>query len=386
MTDLSLIFANLFSRKLRAILMIVAIFFAFFIFGVLSGVQHGFSSAGGKAAEARLVTLNKINFTQPLPISYVERVRGIDGVALVSYANWFGGYFQKPENFMVAFGVEPETYLAVYRQDIKITDAERATFLADKGSMLVGYKIAEQYGWKVGDRVPLNSNIFFNKSTGGGRTWDFTVAGIIFPATEEADSNFVMFHDSYFSETRTFGRDSAGWLIIETVDPKRNAEIGQKIDEMFANSPAETATDTEKAFNQAFLGQIGDIALIITLVVGASFFTILMIVGNTMVMAVRERTKEIGVMKTLGFPSPRIFRMVLGESILLALLGGVPALLAASGILILMKSAVGFPGLALTPVMAAIGVGLMLALGLITGFIPAWNALRLNIVTALGRQ
>ncbi|MFV3073840.1 ABC transporter permease [Niveispirillum fermenti] len=385
MTDFSLILANLFSRKLRAALMIVAIFFAFLIFGMLAGVQNGFNSIGSSAGENRLVTVNKINFTQPMPIAYVNRIRAVDGVARASFANWFGGYYQDPRNLVMTFAIDPESYLDIYASDIALTADERAAFLADRTGLLVGRKLAENNGWKVGDRIPLKSNIYTNKST-GEQSWDFTIAGIMEPAREEADTNYALFHHTYFNESVTFGQDTAGWIVMETTDKALNTKVAQTIDAMFANSPAETATDTEKAFNEAFIGQLGNITLIITLVVGAAFFTILMIVGNTMAMAVRERTKEIGVMKTLGFPSRRIFKLVLGESLLLSALGALPALALAAFLLAMLKPVIGFPGLALSPPYIALGLGIMLLLGLVTGIIPAWTALRLNIVTALGRQ
>lgn len=385
MTDFSLILANLFSRKLRAALMIVAIFFAFLIFGMLAGVQNGFDSIGGSAGENRLVTVNKINFTQPMPIAYVNRIRAVDGVARASFANWFGGYYQDPKNQVMTFAIDPESYLDIYASDIALPPDQRAAFLADRTGLLVGRRLAENNGWKVGDRLPLKSNIYTNKST-GEQSWDFTIAGIMEPAREEADTNYALFHHNYFNESVTFGQDTAGWIVMETTDKALNTKVSQTIDAMFANSPAETATDTEKAFNEAFIGQLGNITLIITLVVGAAFFTILMIVGNTMAMAVRERTKEIGVMKTLGFPSRRIFKLVLGESLLLSALGALPALAVAAGLLAILKPVIGFPGLALSPPYVALGLGIMLLLGLITGIIPAWTALRLNIVTALGRQ
>ncbi|MFV3127500.1 ABC transporter permease [Niveispirillum sp. KHB5.9] len=385
MSDFSLILANLFSRKLRAALMIVAIFFAFLIFGVLAGVQNGFDSFGNAAGENRLVAMNKINFTQPLPLAYINRIRSVEGVVQASHANWFGGYYQDPKNLVMTFAVDPESYLDIYAGDVLLAADQKAAFLADRTGLLVGRKIAEKNGWKVGDRIPLNSNIYTNKNT-GKQSWEFTISGIVDPAREDGSTDWGIFHYDYFSESVTFGQNTIGYVIIETADKALNQKIAKVIDEMFANSPAETATDTEKAFGQAFAAQLGNIALIITLVVGAAFFTILMIVGNTMVMAVRERTKEIGVMKTLGFPSGRIFRLVLGESLLLAALGALPALGAAGLLLLWMKKAVGMPGLALTLPYVALGVGIMLALGLMTGLVPAWNALRLNIVTALGRQ
>lgn len=385
MTDFTLILSNLFSRKLRAVLMLVAIFFAFLIFGVLAGVQNGFDNIGGGAGENRLVTINKINFTQPMPISYINRIRGVEGVARASYANWFGGYYQEGKNQIVTFAIDPEFYLDIFASEFTLTPEERAAFMTNRTGFLVGRKTADQQGWKVGDRIPLSSNIYTNKNT-GKQTWDFTIVGILEPAREEASTNIAFFHHSYFNESVTFGQDTIGWIVIETTDKALNTQVSKAIDAMFANSAAETATDTEKAFNQAFVGQLGNITLIVTLVVGAAFVTILMIVGNTMVMAVRERTKEIGVMKTLGFPSGRIFKLVLGESLLLAVLGGLPALGLSALLLTLMRKAIGFPGLALSPPYVALGIAIMLGLGLLTGLIPAWNALRLNIVTALGRQ
>lgn len=385
MSDFTLILANLFSRKLRAILMIVAIFFAFLIFGVLAGVQNGFNSFGNSAGENRLVAVNKINFTQPLPVAYISRIRSVEGVVRASHANWFGGYYQDPKNLVMTFAVDPESYLDIYAGDVSLAADQKAAFLADRTGLLVGRKIAEKNGWKLGDRIPLNSNIYTNKNS-GKQSWEFTISGIVDPAREEISTDWAIFHYDYFSESVTFGQNTIGYVIIETADKALNMKIAKTIDEMFANSPAETATDTEKAFGEAFASQLGNITLIITLVVGAAFFTILMIVGNTMVMAVRERTKEIGVMKTLGFPSGRIFKLVLGESLLLSALGALPALGTAALLLLWMKKAVGMPGLSLTLPYLALGLGIMLALGLMTGLVPAWNALRLNIVTALGRQ
>ncbi len=385
MTDFSLILANLFSKKLRAILMIVAIFFAFLIFGVLAGIQNGFDNIGGSAGENRLVTVNKINFTQPMPLAYISRIRGVEGVVRASHANWFGGYYQDPKNLVMTFAIDAESYLDVYASDIRLPAEQRAAFLADRTGLLVGRKFAEKNGWKVGDRIPLNSNIYTNKNT-GKQSWEFTIAGIMEPAREEANTDFALFHYEYFSESVTFGQNTIGYVILETADKSLNMKIAKTIDEMFANSPAETSTDTEKAFSQAFAAQLGNISLIITMVVGAAFVTILMIVGNTMVMAVRERTREIGVMKTLGFPSGRIFKLVLGESVMLSALGALPALGLAAVLLSVLKKSIGIPGLELSLPYLLLGIAIMLGLGLVTGLVPAWNALRLNIVTALGRQ
>jgi putative ABC transport system permease protein len=245
--------------------------------------------------------------------------------------------------------------------------------------------MARKWGWKVGDRVPVSSNIFSQRS--GSHTWDFDIVGIFAGKTAQNDTNLMFFQYDYFDETRSFGKDTIGWIVLQTANPTENDRVAKTIDAMFVNSTAETATDTEKAFNKAFAAQFGNIALIVILVVGAAFVTILMIVGNTMALTVRERTREIGVLKTLGFTGGRILRLVLGESVLLALLGGLPGLALAALATAALRPSVSnlLPGFALTGDIVAAAIILMLALGLITGIIPALNAMRLKIATALGR-
>jgi len=385
MNDLTLICKNLFRRKLRAFLMIASILIAFLIFGVLAGVYASFTAGEDRAAADRLVVVNKVNFTQPLPIAYYNRVRSVAGIRQVTYANWFGGYYQDPRNFLVVMAVEPETYTDIYARDIDLTPEARQVFMRTRTGALVGEAMARKWGWKVGDRVPIASNIFSQRN--GSHTWEFDIVGIFTAKTQQVDTNFMLFQYDYFDETRSFGKDTIGWLVLQTANPTDNDRIAKAIDGMFVNSTAETATDTEKAFNKAFAAQFGNIALIVVLVVGAAFVTILMIVGNTMALTVRERTREIGVLKTLGFTGGRILRLVLGESILLALLGGLPGLALAALAMSALRPSVSnmMPGFALMGDTVAEGIILMLALGLITGMIPALNAMRLKIATALGR-
>jgi putative ABC transport system permease protein len=385
MNDFGLVRKNLFRRKLRAILMIVSIMVAFMIFGVLAGFYRAFNAGEDRAAADRLMTVNKINFTQPMPIAYFNRVRSIDGVRQVTFANWFGGYFQDPKNFIMALAVEPNTYFDLYRSELDITPDALQGFIRNRTGAVVGEQLASKWGWKVGDRVPLQSNIFSQKS--GGHSWDFTIVGIVKGKAEHVDTNFFLFQYNYFDETRTFGKDTIGWMILQTTSPENNDRVAKAIDATFANSSAETNTDTEKAFGKAFAAQFGNIALIVSLVVGAAFVTILMIVGNTMALSIRERTREIGVLKTLGFSGPRILGMVLGESVLLALLGGLPGLAIAAVIAYALRNSMSnmIPAFSVSPDIALQGIGLMLALGLITGMIPAVNAMRLKIAAALGR-
>ncbi|MFY9992802.1 MAG: FtsX-like permease family protein [Rhodoplanes sp.] len=385
MNDFVLIRKNLFRKKLRAVLMIVSILIAFAIFGVLAAFERAFNSGETVAEDDRLVVVNKINFTQPMPVAYFNRVRAIEGVRLATYANWFGGYFQDPKNFLIAFAVEPETYLQVVDSDYVITPEMREAFLRERTGVLVGDAVAKKWGWKVGDRVPIGSSIFSQKN--GSRSWDMTIVGIFGKRKPQADTNRMFFHYDYLNETRSFGNDKIGWLVLQTASPDVNDRVAKAIDRSFANSSYETATDTEKAFNKAFVAQLGNIALIVQLVVGAAFVTILLIVGNTMVMAVRERTREIGVLKTLGFSGGRVLRLILGETVLLAFIGGVPGIaLAALAIINLRQSLTNFvPGLTLEPSILAIALVLMIGLGVATGLAPAIHAFRLKIADAMGR-
>ena len=386
MNDLVLIRKNLFRRKLRAGLMTVSILAAFAIFGVLGSVERSFYAGQEVAAADRLVVVNKINFTQPLPIAYYDRVRAVEGVQQVAHLNWFGGYYQDPKNFLIVIAVEPATYMDVYSDQIDIAPEARQAFIHERTGALVGAAMAEKWGWKLGDHVPIASNIFTQKN--GSRSWDFSIVGIVTGKKPEVDTNFMVFQYKYFDETRSFGKDEIGWMVLRTASPVLNDGVVKTIDQMFANSSYETATDTEKAFNKAFIAQFGNFALIVILVVGAAFATILMIIGNTMMMSVRERTREIGVLKALGFSGGRILRLVLGESVLLALIGGLPGLgLAALFIVSVRASLTGLlPHITVSPDIALAGLALMVVLGIVTGLIPALSAMRLKTAAALGRN
>lgn len=385
MSSLTLVWKNLMRAKLRTALTLIAIFIAFVILGVLRSFEGAINSGVELAAANRLVVINRINFTQPLPYAYVNRVRNVEDVRLVTFAVWMGAYYKEPRNFIVGFAVDPGTYLASLPELI-VGDEDKAAFLADRRGVLVGERLAKQWGIAKGDLIPIGSNIW--SKSDGSQIWDMKVSGIFTGRDKQTDTSFLIFHYDYLNESRSFGRDMIGWLIVTTASPEKNEAVAQRIDALFENTPYRTKTDTEQAFSQAFINQIGDIGLIISSVVGAALFTILMIVGNTMVLAIRERTPEIAVLKTIGFSGPRIFTMVLGESVLMALMGGIPGMLIAA---LFIKGASEqmagtLPNLVMSgQVMIEAGI-LMLVLGLITGAMPAVNALRLDIVTGLGRR
>src|SRR5215475_13670649 len=367
MNEFTLVRKNLFRRKLRATLMIASILVAFMIFGVLAGVYASFTAGEDRAAADRLVVVNKVNFTESLPIAYYNRVRSVTGVRQVTHANWFGGYYQDPRNFLIVMAVEPETYTEVFSRDFDFAPEARQAFIRTSTGALVGEAMARKWGWKVGDRVPVASNIFSQRN--GSHTWDFDIVGIFAGKTQQNDTNLMFFQYDYFDETRSFGKDTTGWLVLQTTNPADNDRVAKAIDALFVNFFFNDTATTEKAFNKAFAAQFGNIALIVILVVGAAFVTILMIVGNTMALSIRERTREIGVLKTLGFTGARILRLVLGESVLLALLGGLPGLALAAVVTTWLRPSISnlLPGFALTGGILAEAIGLMLALGLVTG-------------------
>ena len=383
MKDAYLVLKNLTRKPLRLFLTVFATFIAFMIFGTLTSFQKAFDSGVDLAADDRLIVLNKINFTQPLPIAYVNRVRATEDVVAVTHLNWFGGYYQDPRNQFGMFAVDPENFVIVY-DELVMSDADRDAWFANRQGLIAGKAIAERFDWSKGDRIPINSNIFSKRD--GSQVWDFDVVAIYEGIDPQTDTNSVYFHYPYFNETQSFGGDFIGFMGVRTSDPKKNEAVIAAIDDLFANSPAETETVPEKVFNKAFIEQIGNLSLILTSVVLAAFFVILVIVGNSMILSIRERTSEIGVMKTLGFTSGRIFRMVLAESLLVALLGGMIGL-GVSGLLVqaINSAPIQLPVLILGKEVWTEALLFMLGLGFITGIVPAVNALRLNIITALSR-
>jgi len=384
-SDFLFIWRNLFRNSLRAALIIVSVAIAFAIFGVLATFQRTFDAGQESSEDDRLVVVNKVNFTHPLPVAYFDYVRQMRGVNEASYAVWFGGYFQDPKNKLIAVAVEPETYMRVVDTDFDLPPKIREAFQRDHVAALVGQAMAQQWGWQVGDRIPITSDTHVQRN--GSRTWDVTIVGIFDKRKPYVDTDRLIFRYDYFNETRAFGKDTIGWLFLRAGSAIDSERLARAIDQGFANSSYETTTDTEKAFFAAFETQFGNVAVLVLLVVGAAFGTILLIVGNTMAMAVRERAKEIAVLKTLGFSKGRVLRLVLGETLLLAVLGGVPGLLIASLVIVSeQNSLVRFmPGMRLDITIFALGLALIAGFGLAAGIMPALGAYRLDPAKALSR-
>jgi putative ABC transport system permease protein len=381
--DLFLMRKNLFRKPVRTSLLIISIFIAFLIFGVMVSFNHAITNFNSKPN--RLVTLSKINFTESLPMAHYDRIARTEGVTAATHLNWFGGYYQDPvKGFLPVFAVDPENYYEVYKEDLPLSEEAKQAFFTGRTAMIAAAPVAEKYGWKVGQRLPLNSNIFSQKD--GSHTWEFTLAGVFDTPPGSSQTGSVIIHYDYFNETITFGRDRIGWISFLTASPALNDQIINAIDTRFANSADETSTQDEAAFNKSFAAQLGNIALVVTLVVGSAFAAILLIVGTTMALAIKERTKEVGVMKTLGFSSPRILRMVLGESLLLSFIGAGLGIGAAAGLLGLLSASGGGPPIHFAPIVIGWSMGIAALLGLVTGILPALGAYRMRIIDALGRK
>jgi putative ABC transport system permease protein len=380
---LPLILANLRRRKLRTLFTLASISVAFLLYGLLAAVKNGFEAGVELAGADRLVTIHKVSLVQPLPKSYYARIASVPGVALATHSTWFGGRYQDQRNVLQVYPVEPESYLAMYPEYL-MPKSEREAWLHDRAGLLVGRRIATSLGWKVGDRVPVKSDIW---PRGGSYTWEFVVDGIFDTRDPSGDTSLMLAHYDYFDEGRDFGKGYIGWYIVRISDTTRTAEIAAAIDAQFANSPAETKTGTEKAFVQGFAKQTGDVGAIVTSIGIAVFFTMLLVSGNTMAQAVRERTSELAVMKTLGFSDGRVLVLVLAESLLITLVGGALGTLGAMFLVTRTGAALGtyLSSFILTGKALALAGVLMVLLGLVSGVLPAARASRLRIADALRR-
>jgi putative ABC transport system permease protein len=382
-----LIWRNLLRRKIRTIFTLLSVFVAFILFGILMAIRVAFGGTITIAGAERLVMIDKISLINPIPLSYQQRIQTVEGVKDITHANWFGGIYQEPKNFFANMAVDPESWLRIY-PEVAMPEEQKKAFLADRTAAVVGIDTAKRFGWKIGDRVPLQG-VIYRRPDGG--PWEFTIAGIYQSPEKGFDNSQFFFHYDYMNETireQAYGHDQIGWYVIKVSDPTQSEALAQKLDAMFTNSPSETKTSTEKAFVAGFAKQIGDIGQIMIWIATAVLFTILLVSANTMAQAIRERTNELAVLKTLGFSDARVLRLVLAESCLIALLGGVLGLSLAWVAI----SYVGDPTHGMLPPLylsakdIAIGVVIVGGLGIATGLVPAVQASRMKIVDALRRS
>ena len=377
---LPLVWKNLFRRKVRTLFTGLSIVVAFILFSYLAAVRVAFGTGVTVAGADRLLVIHKVSLIQPLPESYQGRIEAVDGVADISHMSWFGGIYQEPQNFFAQFAVDPESYLRLY-PEIVLSDAERDAWLRNRTGAIVGRALADRFGWEVGDRIPIQGTIFRTRS---GPTWEFTIDGIYEAGQEGYDTSTFYFQHEYLMEANALGQRFVGQYIIRIADPAQAADIAAAVDARFANSPAETKTSTEQAFAQAFADQIGNIGAMVTAILAAVFFTILVITANTMAQSIRERTSELAVLKTLGFTNRRVLALVLAESFALAVAGGALGLGLGYLLIGLGDPSGGFLTVFYIPTADLVaGCGLVILLGLASGVLPGVQATRLRIVDAL---
>jgi putative ABC transport system permease protein len=382
MKFLPLVWKNIWRRKFRTTFTLLSIFVAFLLFGILMTIRNSFSFGVEIAGLDRLVLINKISLIMPLPLSYKARLEAVPGVELVAHNTWFGGIYQDPSNFFANIAVDPEPFLKLY-PEYEVPPDQVKAWLEDRQGALVGRDLAARFGWKVGDRVPLQPTIFHPKS---GDVWEFNISGI-YDARDGIDRTQFFFRYDYLDENRTFGQGDVGWYVVRIADGSRAVEMSRTFDDMFENSPAETKTTTEKGFVESFASQVGDIGTMMIAVSSVVLVMFGLVAASTMAQSVRERTSELAVLKTVGFSGALILTIVLAESLFIVCLGGGLGLLVAW-----MIAAQGDPtgGLlavfVLPPRDVWLGVALMIAMGTLAGATPAVGAMRLKITDALRRN
>jgi putative ABC transport system permease protein len=380
MKFLGLVFRNMTHSLRRTILTIASIFIALFLFTTLRTVITAFNSAVDVADDTRLIVRRSTSLVFPLPLAYRDRIAGVDGVTGVSWANWFGGMYQEPQNFFAKFGVDVNTYFDMY-PELQVPADQMAAFKADRAGTIVGSGLARTYGFKIGDTIPIVGDIYPYPD---GNEWRFTVRGIYDSDQADVDKNTMYFNWDYLNQTMG-DPGIVGIYIVKLASASQGAAVSERIDAMFANSPYETKTETEAAFQASFVGMMGNIGFLISVIGAAIVFAIALVTFNTMMMAARERTKEIAVMKTVGFTDMAVLGLIVAEATIISLIGGAAGIGFATGLYAALKTNLGgfVPSFTVKPATILFGLGLSLAMGVLSGLIPAIQAARLPIARAL---
>jgi putative ABC transport system permease protein len=376
----SLIWAGLWRKKTRTVFTMLSVVVAFLLFGLLQGINAGFSTVLENLEVDRLYTSAKTNMTDGLPISYANRIKSVDGVRSLSHWTYFGGYLRDARNPIPAFATDPVPLFQIYKE-IKIRPEYIEAMHKTRTGVLVAEPLAKANGWKIGDRVPLGTSIWTTKD--GSSTWQFDVVGTFDASAYGAGFPSFYINYDYFDEARAFGTGVVHYYLIGMKDPRQAAQISRKIDSMFENSSNETRTQTESALAQMQLKQLGDINFIANAIVGAVLFTLLFLTANTMMQSVRERTSELAVLKTLGFSDEKVLTLVLVEALLLCIAAALVGLALASTVFMSPGLKRIFGNFSMPMIVVGMGVGMALLLAFVSGLPPAWRAKRLNIVDAL---
>jgi putative ABC transport system permease protein len=379
MRYLILVWAGLWRKKARSILTMLSIVVAFLLFGLLQGINQGMNHVFQSLNVDRLYIQSRISMSDGLPLSYLERIKSVPGVRAVTHWSYFGGFFQTAQNSLPVFAIDAATQFSVYPK-IKISNDQVAAMQSTRTGAIISAEMAAKHGWKIGDTIPLQTSIWTKKD--GSDTYPVDVVGIMDISAYNAGS-FPAFYINYeyLDEARAFGQGSVLYYIVSIVDPRRGSDIAAAIDTLFANSSNETTTQTEQVFAQSQIKQIGDINLIANSIVGAAFFTLLFLTGNTMMQSLRERIPEFAVLKTVGYSDNKVLTLVLFEALVLCVVAGAIGLALA-------RLAFGFMGSlfgALSPSVPVLEMGLAIAilLAVVSGLPPAWRSTRINIVDAL---
>ncbi|HYC59523.1 MAG TPA: ABC transporter permease [Thermoanaerobaculia bacterium] len=379
-----LILPNFKRHKTRTLLTILSIVVAFVLFAYLGAIRTAFSFGVSMAGADRLIVRHKVSLIQLLPQSYEADIERISGVADATHATWFGGIYQEPKNFFAQMPVKPEEFMKMYPEFL-LPPEQYQTWMKTRTGAVVGRITADRFGWKVGDKIPIQATFWTRKD--GGKLWTFDLVGIYEGKTKEVDTSIFLFRHDYFDEARGGGEGLVGWYYIRVADPKNAEVIAKQVDDAFANSPAETKTETEGAFVRGFAEQAGNIGAIVMFILTAVFITILLVAGNTMAQSVRERISELGVLKAIGFTDGQVLAMVLIEGVLVALVGGAIGLGLGWWAVSLGDPTKGaLPVFTLPPRELITGAILVLLLGIISGLLPALQAMRLSAVDALRRE
>ncbi|MCH9828791.1 MAG: ABC transporter permease [Gammaproteobacteria bacterium] len=374
-----LIWATLWRKKARTILTLLSIVIAFFLFGMLQGVNSAINHSVELANVDRLISINRVSLTEPLPMSYLSQIQSVPGVEAVAYSSWFGSYYQDPKQFVFGTPIDVDLYFPIV-PEVEISDEAIDKLKRTRTGAVVGEPLMEKYGWSVGDRIPIQSTIW-TKADDGTSNWEFDIVGTYNVSEDPNQANGFFFNYEYFEEARAFAKGTVGWYFLKVSDPTRAAEVANAIDARFANSASETKTQSEKEFQQSFIKQFGDINFIVNAILGAVFFTLLFLTGNTMMQSVRERIPELAVLKTLGFSDAKVVSFVVAEALMLCLLAALIGLGFSALAFPALKGFIGEASLQREVIVTGISAAVVLAL--IIALMPASRALRLSIVDAL---
>lgn len=380
---LKLIFKNTLRHKLRTSLTVLGVAVAILAFGLLRTVISTWYLGVEAASANRLVTRNAISLIFPLPLSYKSKIQQVEGVEHVSYGTWFGGIYIDEKNFFANYSMEPPTYLEMY-PEIIIPKKQKEAFFRDRKSAVAGRKLAERYGWEIGDIITLKGTIYPGN-------WDFVLRGIYKGRDQNVDETAFFFHWAYLNETMkktaSSRADQVGWYMIEISDPNMAAEVSMRIDQMFKNSLAETLTETEKAFTLGFISMTEAIVIAIQIVSFVIIVIIMAVVANTMAMTARERIGEYAIYKTLGFEWFHVSGLIFGESILVTMSGAFLGILLTYPAANIFSKALSayFPVFIVEPDTIYLDIGVSLVVAFVAGIFPAWRAVNIRIADGLRR-